>query len=99
VLAQRLAQFLEYIDLQSHGETGQAEQGKPMTSLSIRDTTLNLSEIMVTWPETTAVFLHHKMLCVGCAVAPFHTVTEACDEYHLDEAAFREELDRAVAAT
>jgi hybrid cluster-associated redox disulfide protein len=38
------------------------------------------------------------MLCVGCLIAPFHTVTDACREYGLDETTFLEELQRAVGA-
>ncbi|WP_287113560.1 hypothetical protein [Mesorhizobium sp.] len=32
------------------------------------------------WPATVAVVLSYKMLCVGCPIGTFHTVTEACHE-------------------
>ncbi|HET9069812.1 MAG TPA: hypothetical protein VFN28_14300, partial [Amaricoccus sp.] len=35
--------------------------------------------------------------CVGCPIAPFHGVRDACAQYGLDEAAFRAELRAAVA--
>lgn len=57
---------------------------------------LTLDRMMVLWPETVAVFLRHKMLCVGCMVNPFHTVIDACLEYELDEQVFRAELRQAV---
>ncbi len=56
------------------------------------DPDLSLNDLMTAWPETIPVFLRHKMLCVGCLVNPFHTVTDACVEYELDEDAFYEEL-------
>jgi hypothetical protein len=36
------------------------------------------------------------MLCVGCLISPFHTVSDACAEYHLDEEAFVAELMQAA---
>jgi hybrid cluster-associated redox disulfide protein len=36
------------------------------------------------------------MLCVGCLIAPFHTIVDACMEYGLDEEAFSAELRAAV---
>ena len=56
----------------------------------------SVTEIMVTWPQTIHVFLRHGMHCVGCQVGPFHTIEDACFEYHLDEAEFRRELERAI---
>jgi len=56
---------------------------------------LSLDEIMQRWPNTIAVFLRHKMLCVGCPIATFHTINNACREYDLDKDAFLEELNHA----
>ncbi len=53
---------------------------------------LPLSDLMKDWPETRSVFIRHQMLCVGCLVAPFHTVRDACLEYGLNIDAFYEEL-------
>ncbi len=58
-----------------------------------------VSNIMSTWPQTVAVFLRHGMYCVGCRVGPFHTVEDACMEYHLNEADFRHELQCAINAS
>ena len=57
---------------------------------------MNLSELMNRWPGTVPVFLRYRMLCVGCLVTPFHTVSDACTAYDLDETRFWEELERAV---
>ncbi|WP_287350688.1 hypothetical protein [Mesorhizobium sp.] len=35
------------------------------------------------WPATVAVVLSYKMLCVGCPIGTFHTVTEACHEHQI----------------
>ncbi|UYV36508.1 hypothetical protein N4R57_16085 [Rhodobacteraceae bacterium D3-12] len=62
------------------------------------DPDLPLSKLMELWPETVAVFLRQKMICVGCLINPFHTYVDACAEYGLDEAAFLAELQAAVDA-
>lgn len=67
-----------------------------MRRANLDDPDLDLDTLMSTWPETVAVFLRHKMLCVGCTVNSFHTVIDACLEYDLDEALFRLELHRAI---
>ncbi|MGB5864566.1 MAG: DUF1858 domain-containing protein [Sulfitobacter sp.] len=67
-----------------------------MKQHSIDDPDLPLDMLMSLWPETIAVFLRHKMLCVGCMVSSFHTVIDACMEYDLDEWVFRAELHAAA---
>lgn len=60
------------------------------------DPDLPLADLMTHWPETIPVFLRHKMLCVGCLISPFHTITDACDEYGLDEDLFLAEILTAI---
>ena len=60
------------------------------------DPDLLLSDLFTEWPETAGAFLERRMLCPGCPLAPFHTVVDACQEYDLEEAAFRAELRRRV---
>ena len=67
-----------------------------MSCPKITDPDLPLKDLMTEWPQTIPVFLRHDMLCVGCLVSPFHTVTDACREYHLNHDAFVEELLRAA---
>lgn len=62
----------------------------------LNDPNLRLEDVMTQWPETIAVFMRHKMLCVGCMVTPFHTVRDACYEYHLNVEDFVAELHAAV---
>lgn len=67
-----------------------------MTHAKIDDLDLPLSDLMTQWPQTVPVFMRHKMLCVGCLISPFHTIVDACAEYHLDMDAFVAELMEAA---
>lgn len=51
-----------------------------------------LDEIMRRWPKTVEVVMRHRMFCVGCAINPFHTITDACREHHVDEESFMREI-------
>ncbi len=65
---------------------------------SIRDPDISVMEIMDKWPETISVFMRYKMLCIGCSVASFHTVKEACAEHSLNEDMIRAQLDTVLNA-
>ncbi|MDR7127390.1 DUF1858 domain-containing protein [Pseudotabrizicola sp. 4114] len=67
-----------------------------MREPDLDDPDLSLRLLFDHWPQMAAVFLSRRMLCFGCPIAPFHTVIDACEEYGLDEAAFRTDLRRAV---
>ncbi len=69
-----------------------------MTQPRLDDPDLPLSVLFQAWPQAAGAFLAHRMLCFGCPIAPFHTVTDACAEYDLVEAEFRAELAAFVAA-
>jgi hybrid cluster-associated redox disulfide protein len=57
---------------------------------------LPLRLVFERWPEVSAVFRERGMACFGCPIAPFHTVTDACVEYGLDEIVFRTALQASV---
>lgn len=60
---------------------------------------MSLAEIMARWPPTIRVFIDRGMHCVGCPIAPFHTVVEAAGEHRLDLAELSGELEaKAVPA-
>ena len=61
------------------------------------ESTQLVDDIMRRWPATIRVFMSHKMRCVGCPIACFHTVRDACAEHRIDEAAFLADLRAAVA--
>ncbi|MDX8530780.1 DUF1858 domain-containing protein [Mesorhizobium sp. VK25A] len=52
--------------------------------------------IMRAAPATIRVVLQHKMLCAGCPIASFHTVSEAAREHDLDEDQLRRDLEAAI---
>ncbi|KAA9010081.1 DUF1858 domain-containing protein [Histidinibacterium aquaticum] len=60
------------------------------------DPDLPLARMFDQWPDVATAFIERRMLCVGCPIAPFHTVIDACEEYELDEDGFREEIRRAA---
>ena len=57
---------------------------------------MTISEILGLWPETIPDFLHHKMACVGCAMADFMTLEDALDIYNLNEESFIEQLTQSI---
>ena len=63
------------------------------------DPDLCVADLMSLWPETIDVFLRHRMLCVGCLVSRFHTVTDACLAYDLDRSVFMAEVRAEIAAS
>ncbi len=69
-----------------------------MTGPDFDDPDLPLQVLFDRWPVTATVFLSHRMLCFGCPIAPFHSVVDACLEYRLDAARFRDELRAALLA-
>ena len=42
---------------------------------------MTVDEVMRRWPATIRVFLDFRMSCVGCPIAGFHTVEDACREH------------------
>ncbi len=51
-----------------------------------------VDEVMRSYPTTIRVFLDFKMACVGCPMAGFHTVDDACAEYGIERSAFLKAL-------
>ena len=62
----------------------------PIASRSLVD------DVMSRWPATIRVFLDFRMSCVGCPIAGFHSVEDACREHGIDREDFLAAL-RAVA--
>ena len=55
-----------------------------------------VDDIMRRWPATIRVFLNHGMRCVGCPIACFHTVDDACREHGADRERFLADLRAAI---
>jgi len=47
-----------------------------------------VDDVMRRWPTTIRVFLDFRMKCVGCPIACFHTVEDACREHAVDLESF-----------
>ena len=58
-----------------------------------------VDHVMRRWPSTIRVFLDFRMRCVGCPIATFHSVDEACDEHSVNRAAFLSKLRDTAKAT
>ncbi len=54
---------------------------------------MSLAEIMSRWPPTIRMFLDRRMHCVGCPIAPFHSVVDAAEEHGLSYAVLLAELE------
>lgn len=54
-----------------------------------------VGEVMNAKPATIRVFLDFRMGCVGCPIATFHSVDDACKEHGVD----RDEFLAALRAT
>jgi hybrid cluster-associated redox disulfide protein len=64
--------------------------------MAIEDTAL-VDDVMRRYPATIRVFLDFRMGCVGCPIACFHTVDDACREHNVDRASFLAALRRVAA--
>lgn len=47
-----------------------------------------VDDVMRRWPSTIRVFLDFRMRCVGCPIAAFHSIDEACEEHEVDASDF-----------
>jgi hybrid cluster-associated redox disulfide protein len=57
-----------------------------------------VDDVMRHKPSTIRVFLDFKMRCVGCPIACFHTVDDACREHGVDRERFLNALGAAPSA-
>jgi hybrid cluster-associated redox disulfide protein len=55
-----------------------------------------VDEVMRSHPTTIRVFLDFKMSCVGCPIACFHTVNDACVEHGVSLSVFLQAARDAV---
>ena len=67
-----------------------------MRKLAFPTTEQTVDAVMQRWPSTIRVFLDFGMHCVGCPIATFHSVDEACGEHRVDLETFLRSLHQAV---
>ena len=65
-------------------------------NLAKLDPDMSVDEIMRRWPATIRVMMRNGMLCIGCPIGVFHTVSDACAAHGLDEDSFVGELLEAL---
>lgn len=46
-------------------------------------------------PAMFRIFLDHKMRCIGCPIACFHTIDDACRAHHVEPEVFLSALQTA----
>jgi hybrid cluster-associated redox disulfide protein len=42
-----------------------------------------MAVVLAKYPEAARVLFNHRMHCVGCAIAPYETLAEACAAYDI----------------
>ncbi|HEX6305465.1 MAG TPA: DUF1858 domain-containing protein [Anaerolineales bacterium] len=57
---------------------------------------LTVADLLARWPETIPVFIKHKLSCVGCAMAPFDSLSEVAKIYDLGCECFLNELRSVI---
>jgi len=62
------------------------------------EATQSVDEVMRRWPQTMRVFIKHGMHCIGCPIACFHTVEDACREHAVNLSRFLADLRDAAGA-
>jgi hybrid cluster-associated redox disulfide protein len=55
--------------------------------------TLTVAEVLLRRPFAARVLVNHRMHCVGCAIAPFETLAEACEIYGVSLSDLLDELN------
>ncbi len=65
-------------------------------SNSLPDECMAIADVLHQWPETARVIVRRRMACLGCAFAPFMTLTEVAQSYRIDVNELRSELAQAI---
>jgi hybrid cluster-associated redox disulfide protein len=55
-----------------------------------------VDDVMRDYPATIRVFLDFRIKCIGCPVARFHTVDDACREHGIECETFLRALQAAA---
>lgn len=63
------------------------------------DPEMTTDALMRRWPRTIPILIQHGMLCVGCPIAGFHTLREACVQHEVAFEPFMAALEKAVAGS
>ncbi len=60
------------------------------------DPDLSVDEVMRRWPATIAVFIRHRMACVGCPAGAFHSLADGSAEHAIPLATLLDQLAAVI---
>ena len=60
------------------------------------DASNTVAQLLDRHPAAMRLFIDRRMSCIGCSIAPYHTIEEACAEYDLPVDSFMRELVAAL---
>lgn len=60
---------------------------------------ITIASLLEAFPQAAALFLKHRMACVGCSMARFDTLQEAIFNYQLDFTVWMSELHYLLATS
>jgi hybrid cluster-associated redox disulfide protein len=55
-----------------------------------------IADVLLKRPVAARILVNHRMHCVGCAIAPFETLQEACEIYGVSLGDLLAELNAAT---
>jgi hybrid cluster-associated redox disulfide protein len=55
-----------------------------------------VEDVLLSNTRLASLFVSHRMICVGCEIARFHTIREAAVMYEIDPALFLDELNQRM---
>ena len=55
-----------------------------------------VADVLLRRPLAARILVNHRMYCVGCAIAPFETLEEACEIYGISLRHLLAELNAAT---
>ncbi len=59
-------------------------------------TEMTVQTILERWPQTAEVFNHYTLTCIGCAIAPFCTISDTAKIYGLSLDTFVSDLEKVI---
>lgn len=55
-----------------------------------------LDDLMETYRFTIPLFIHRKLMCIGCPIAHMHDVRQACFEHGISLSEFLEDINETI---
>lgn len=55
-----------------------------------------VDEVVEGYPQTILIFARHGLKCVGCYIAPFHTIADCAREHEMSVEPLLGDLNQAI---